>query len=61
MAPDGSAIVRLTTGTQPDWQPVPQRPPGPATGKEACKNGGWEALGFRNQGQCVKAASEAAP
>lgn len=22
--------------------------------KDACKNGGWEALGFRNQGQCVR-------
>jgi hypothetical protein len=21
--------------------------------KDQCKNGGWEALGFRNQGQCV--------
>lgn len=23
------------------------------TSKAACKNGGWEAYGFRNQGQCV--------
>ncbi len=22
--------------------------------KEACKNGGWEAFGFKNQGQCVR-------
>ena len=21
--------------------------------KDQCKNGGWETLGFRNQGQCV--------
>ena len=26
---------------------------GPAT-KDACKNGGWKAFGFKNQGQCVK-------
>lgn len=26
---------------------------GPTT-KEACKNGGWKAFGFKNQGQCVK-------
>lgn len=24
--------------------------------KEACKNGGWQQLGFSNQGQCVRAA-----
>jgi hypothetical protein len=25
--------------------------------KEQCKQGGWRALGFRNQGQCVAAAA----
>ncbi|HEX6462187.1 MAG TPA: hypothetical protein VFZ58_02835 [Candidatus Saccharimonadales bacterium] len=24
--------------------------------KEACRNGGWQQLGYRNQGQCVRAA-----
>ena len=28
---------------------------GPAA-MEQCKNGGWRALGFRNQGLCVNAA-----
>jgi hypothetical protein len=23
--------------------------------KESCKNNGWQALGFRNQGLCIKA------
>ena len=32
----------------------------PAPGKDACKNGGYQALGFANQGQCVKAANQAA-
>ena len=32
----------------------------PAPGKEACKNGGYQALGYANQGQCVKAANQAA-
>jgi hypothetical protein len=32
----------------------------PAPGKEACKQGGYQALGFANQGQCVKAANQAA-
>lgn len=31
-----------------------------ATGKNACKHGGWKALGYRNQGQCVSAAAHAA-
>ena len=22
--------------------------------KDECKNGGWEAFGFRNQGQCIR-------
>jgi hypothetical protein len=30
-----------------------------ATGKSACKKGGWKALGYRNQGQCVSAAVHA--
>ena len=25
--------------------------------KDDCKQGGWEALGYRNQGQCVSAAN----
>ena len=32
----------------------------PAQGNEACKKGGYQALGFESQGQCVKAANEAA-
>ncbi len=31
----------------------PQTADGPQT-KQDCMNGGWEALGFRNQGQCVR-------
>jgi hypothetical protein len=27
--------------------------PTPPQSKDACKHGGWKALGFRNQGQCV--------
>ena len=26
----------------------------PDPAKEACKNGGWQALGYKNQGQCIK-------
>ena len=32
----------------------------PAPGKDVCKGGGFQALGFSNQGQCVKAANQAA-
>lgn len=31
----------------------PTPAPQPVTAKEACKNGGWAAKGFRNQGQCI--------
>lgn len=31
----------------------------PAPGKPACKEGSFRELGFRNQGQCIKAANEA--
>jgi hypothetical protein len=27
--------------------------------KQACKKGGYEALGFKNQGQCIKAVNNA--
>jgi hypothetical protein len=29
--------------------------------KEACKNGGWQALEFKNQGQCIKGFVAPAP
>jgi hypothetical protein len=29
--------------------------PTPPATKEECKNGGWEELGFKNQGECVSA------
>ena len=31
---------------------VPQQPQDPTT-KDDCKDGGWEAYGFSNQGQCI--------
>ena len=33
----------------------PPPTPGPDEDKQACKKGGYEALGFKNQGQCIKA------
>ena len=32
----------------------------PAPGKDACKNGGWQAAGYKNQGQCVSAVNHGA-
>ena len=62
VAPDGSGVVRLTNNAafdgDPDWQPLPRSPHGRAAGKEACKNEGWRELGFRNHGQCVRAANK---
>ena len=31
----------------------------PAPTKDDCKNGGWEEMGFRNQGQCVSSFAKA--
>ncbi len=36
-----------------------QPPPPPKLTKEACKKGGYVALGYKNQGQCIKAANQA--
>jgi len=32
---------------------VIEPPPGEPEDKDACKNGGWELYGFKNQGACV--------
>jgi hypothetical protein len=59
MNSDGTAQTRITTSVgfdgSPDWGPQPP-PPGP-TSKDDCKNGGWMAFGFKNQGQCIKAVN----
>ena len=34
-------------------------PPPPPEGKAACKEGGYAVLGFKNQGQCIKAVNQA--
>lgn len=33
-----------------DFEPAPVNP----TNKDECKVGGWEAFGFKNQGQCIR-------
>lgn len=61
MNADGSEATRLTdspwNSTSPSWQPLPANT-GP-TSKAECKNGGYEGLGFKSQGQCVKAVTRA--
>jgi len=45
-----NVVVDLDSGnTVYNFDPVPPTP----TSKDDCKNGGWEAFGFKNQGQCV--------
>jgi probable HAF family extracellular repeat protein len=44
----GDAVVHATM-----WIIGPSVPPSPTT-KAECKKGGWEAFGFRNQGQCIR-------
>jgi hypothetical protein len=36
---------------------VGEEPPTEPEDKQACKKGGYEALGFKNQGQCIKAVN----
>jgi hypothetical protein len=47
--------VTYGSGTvEPPPPPDPEPGPGDPPTKDDCKNGGWEAWGFRNQGQCVR-------
>lgn len=45
--------VRMVFGAEKDerfdWTPILV-----ASGKDACKRGGWADYGFRNQGQCIR-------
>jgi hypothetical protein len=51
----GASTVAIvgTAGFAAAAQFHPASNPTVPTSKEACKNGGWQALGFKNQGQCV--------
>jgi hypothetical protein len=35
-----------------------EEPPTEPEDKQACKKGGWKELGFKNQGQCIKAVND---
>lgn len=48
--------VRLDNLTGPEFDSLKFDNSFIALTKEACKNGGWSALDFKNQGQCVAAA-----
>jgi Tol biopolymer transport system component len=64
MNADGSSPVNLTLngaidggaswGVPTTFVPPPPPPPTNPTNVEQCKNGGWVAYGFRNQGQCMR-------
>ena len=53
MNADGTGQTNLTNNAAidnfPDWGLIAG-----TISLEQCKNGGWEGLGFRNQGQCVR-------
>jgi hypothetical protein len=60
----GNATIATTTGpsVRISYQGLVSEPPptpGPDEDKQACKKGGYEALGFKNQGQCIKAVNHA--
>ena len=48
-------LVGNLTGLEelPPSEPPPSEPP-PPTDENECKEGRWEAFGFKNQGQCVR-------
>lgn len=48
------AAVIGSAGFAAAQQFTPSDPTTP-TSKAECKNGGWQSLGFKNQGQCVAA------
>ena len=55
--------VRLALGGERDWDfdwtPFTVGQQEFPTSKDDCKRGGWEAFGFRNQGQCIKFVNDA--
>jgi Tol biopolymer transport system component len=58
---DGSAQTNLTNRVEgndfsPDWGQFAELGP---TSRAACKKGGYKELGFKNQGQCIKAVKKA--
>ena len=52
-------LVLVETGEiVPTEEPIPEEEVATDPGvKDECKVGGWEAFGFRNQGQCIRFAS----
>jgi len=50
---DDPAILNSTGGDGTDIGAYEHHPSFP-TSKDQCKNGGWKAFGFKNQGQCIK-------
>ncbi len=53
----GASVAAIvgTAGFAAAQQFTPASNPTIPSSKEACKNGGWQALGFKNQGQCIAA------
>ena len=54
---DCGVTVMVTTTTTTSSTTTTTRVPTVPTDKDQCKNGGWQQLGFRNQGQCVSAVN----
>jgi hypothetical protein len=46
---DLAAPAPVCTGGEPEPEPEPEMP----ASKEDCMDGGWEAYGFKNQGECI--------
>jgi hypothetical protein len=62
LVPDGGTATISNSGPSVtiSYQGLVSEPPpeGPED-KQACKKGGYEEFGFKNQGQCIKAVNHA--
>ena len=52
LAQQPSAVVAALPGDEPPPTPTAPAPSVPASSDD-CKNGGWQAYAFKNQGACV--------
>lgn len=52
-SPNPDQVDSDSDGVGDACDPTPHPAPSNPTSREQCKNGGWQAFGFKNQGQCV--------
>lgn len=53
--PPSPTAPPTSTTPAPPTQPTPPTPP---SSPDQCRDGGWQALGYKNQGQCIAASNK---